>query len=77
MITIWYWWYYKWHSWLNIWRSEDRRSVVAVDAATVNARLFIHKKGEVEEFLDEFMIEQGLVDLESTEIDTLQSFYKM
>lgn len=58
-------------------KSEDQRCVVAVDAASVNTKLQIHKDGQVDGLLEELTIDSDIVDLTSTDIDILQSFYEM
>ncbi|KAK8887912.1 hypothetical protein M9Y10_038971 [Tritrichomonas musculus] len=58
-----------------LWKSEDQRCVVAVDAASVNTKLQIHKDGQVDGLLEELTIDSDIVDLTSTDIDIFFVFY--
>lgn len=42
---------------------QDVRCVIAVDAAAVNAKITIHKDGEVEELIDKLTIDEETVNL--------------
>ena len=59
------------------WKSEDKRCVIAVDAASVNAKLAVHSDGEVEGLTEEMKIDLDLVDLISENLEALYSFYEL
>ena len=42
--------------------TNDNRCVIAVDAAAVNAKITIHKDGEVEELMNKLTIDQKNVE---------------
>lgn len=57
--------------------NDDKRCVLAVDAAAVNAKLTVHKDGSVDGLLSETKIDQDLVDLISSDLDAFHSFYEL
>lgn len=59
------------------WISDDRRCVIAVDAASVNAKLVIHQDGKVEGLVENYTIDQKLIDSISTDLDEFHKFYEM
>lgn len=57
------------------WKSQDKRFIVEVDTASVNAQVLIKKNGDVEGLLEDMKHESDLVDLYSTNTDEFYSFY--
>lgn len=57
------------------WDSEDRKCVISVDAAAVNAKLTVHKDGRIEGLLDELTIEKELVESITKDPDEFHKFY--
>lgn len=58
------------------WKSDDRRCVIAVDAASVNAKISIDSNGHVDGLLEELTIDKKLVDLISENLDEFHKFYE-
>ena len=58
------------------WKSDDRRCVIAVDAASVNAKISIDSNGHVDGLLEELTIDKKLVDLISENLDDFHKFYE-
>lgn len=58
------------------WKSDDKRCVIAVDAAAVKAKISIHKDGVVDGLLEDLKIDKSLVELYSQNEDEFYSFYQ-
>ena len=55
--------------------TNDNRCVIAVDAAVVNAKITIHKDGEVEELMNKLTIDQKTMDLITSKSSEFHKFY--
>lgn len=55
---------------------EDRRCTISVDAATVDAKINIHKDGNVEGLMDELQLDKELVTKITQNADEFHKFYQ-
>ena len=55
---------------------EDRRCTILVDAATVDAKINIHKDGNVEGLMDELQLDKELVTKITQNADEFHKFYQ-
>lgn len=58
------------------WKSDEKRCVFAVGAASVNAKISIDQNGQVEGLLEELTIDKKLADLISKNLDEFHNFYE-
>ena len=58
------------------WKNDDRRCIIAVDAASVNAKLLIHQDGKVEGLVEDCTIDKNLIDSISNNLDEFHKFYQ-
>lgn len=58
------------------WTTEDKRCIICVDAASMNAKLCVRMNGMTDGLLEEEQLENDLVDLLCTDLDKFNSFYE-
>ena len=59
-----------------LWKNDDKRCVVAVDAASVNAKMVLHKDGTVEGLMQDIKIEAEMYELITTNLEAYYSFFE-